>query len=85
DERECFAYYYVALAAGETPVLTADGGDLELRAVSERFLGPWYNPTYEWRPLELTNGAPHAGWYRVQLTTALEQGPEPQVAWTAVR
>lgn len=81
DNRECFAYYYVPLAAGETPVFTAEGGDLELRGVSERFLGPWYNPTYEWRPVELTNGAPHSGWYRVQLTTALERGPEPQVSW----
>lgn len=85
DDRECFAYYYVPLGAGETPVFAAEGGDLELRAISERFLGPWYNPTYEWRPLELTNGAPYSGWYRVQLTTALEQGPEPQVRWTATR
>jgi LSD1 subclass zinc finger protein len=85
NDDSCLAYYFVALDEGETPELVALNGDLRLTDIQALDLGPWYNPTYQWLSIPFDDGAPHAGWYRVALTTARELGPAPQVRWDVSR
>ncbi len=82
DERECGAYYYAALEAGEHPRIVVEGGELRLAEVSALVVGPWYNPSYHWMPIELDDGAPHAGWYRVQLVKSVDALESPTVTWS---
>ena len=81
DDVECSAYYFVALAAGDTLRLAAGDGDLRVTETARRHVGRWYDPTYEWRAADLAAGAPYTGWYRVKLTTTKVRGPEPIVTW----
>lgn len=83
DDTDCWAYYFVALAAGEAPQIAVEGGDLRVVEVAQRYVGKWYDPTYEWRATDLSAGAPYAGWYRVKLVTAKQLGPDPVVTWGA--
>lgn len=85
DEAECWAYYFVALAAGETVRLQVEGGDLRVDQVAGRYLGPWYDPTYEWRALEDGVEAPYSGWYRVRLITRRADDGVPVVTWDGER
>ncbi|HWB75837.1 MAG TPA: hypothetical protein VG755_12805, partial [Nannocystaceae bacterium] len=81
DDTRCIAYYFVPLQVGERPRLDVEGGDLRLGHAQQRFVGPWYNPTYEWRHVDLDEGAPYSGWYRIELVTSVDRGPEPLVTF----
>lgn len=83
DDDDCWVYYYVALGAGETVHLQVEGGDLRVDQIAGRYLGPWYNPTYEWRATEVFDGAPYRGWYRVRLITSKSDDGVPVVTWTS--
>lgn len=83
DDDDCWAHYYVALAAGESPRLAVERGDLRVVEVARRTVGSWHDPTYEWRPTELMDGAPYAGWYRVKLATPKRRDAMPIVTWDA--
>lgn len=85
DDRECWAYYYVPLAASQVPQLAADPDDVHLAELARRDLGPWYDPTYQWRAIDLDAGAPHAGWFRVRLVKPRDRVSAPAVTWTATR
>jgi hypothetical protein len=85
DELECWVHYFVAVREGETPWLSAEGGELRLEEVTELDVGVWYDPVYVWRVADFSEGAPYDGWYRVKLVTAKARGPEPIVEWGTSR
>jgi len=86
DEVDCWARYFVALEAGEGVEIVVEEGDLRLVEIARRDVGPWYDPTYQWRPMEPGTRAPYTGWYRVTLATAKRRGAtDPRVIWNASR
>ena len=84
DDDSCLAWYFVALDQGETPELIVEGGDLRITEIHGLDLGPWYNPTYQWRAIPFDDGAPYHGWYRIALETPLERAPEPLVRYSTI-
>jgi hypothetical protein len=84
DDERCWAYYYVALGAGQRVHVTAEGGELFVMGLATRRVGTWYDPTYHWEAIDMEAGVPYRGWYRVALATAKARGREMQVTWAAV-
>ncbi len=83
---ECRAYYYIPLRYRERPAITITGQGLRLAGIQARALGPWYNPNYDWADIDLKDGAPYTGWYRVILAAPRKiSSALPTVHWDAVR
>jgi hypothetical protein len=83
---ECDEDVYVALAAGEKPHLAITQGKLSSSHFEARDIGHFYNPTYTWKPIDLSRGAPYSGWYRVKFIAYKEAANvDLHVEWNATR
>lgn len=97
-EDDCWAYYFVALERGDQLRVAAQVGALRHVELARRHVGPWYDPTYEWKPMDDGVPAPYTGWYRVKLgiwrqgsgpnprpNPGTTPRPDPHVTWDAAR